>query len=117
MEALAAAVRRAQQPPSQHGMTTMGLARARQLLHRQEFPSLTIDRMVSFLSWDSIDKDGSSWGASAKFRQPCMAGAAILARAGPARSLGARMLLGVEPDRPEICNSPATATPNQLGDH
>lgn len=39
--------RRAQQPPSNRGMTPLGLARARQLLHRQELSPKTIDRMVS----------------------------------------------------------------------
>ena len=40
--------RRAQQPPSKRGMTPVGLARARQLLHRQELSPTTIDRMVSY---------------------------------------------------------------------
>ena len=73
-EPLAAAARpalerRAQQPPSNRCITPVGLARARQLLHRQELSPQTIDRMVSYFARHEIDKQGSSWGAYGKGRQ------------------------------------------------
>ena len=72
--AVAAAARRAlerrtQQSPSQRGMTPVGLARARQLSHRQELSPATIDRMVSYFARHAIDKRGSSWSAYGKGRQ------------------------------------------------
>ena len=42
--------RRAQQPPSNRGMTPVGLARARQLANRQELSPTTIDRMMSYFA-------------------------------------------------------------------
>ncbi|MEA5416616.1 hypothetical protein [Synechococcus sp. BA-132 BA5] len=53
--------RRAQQPPSNRGMTPVGLARARQLLNRQQLSPTTIDRMVSFFARHEVDKRGASW--------------------------------------------------------
>ncbi len=72
--AVAAAARRAleqraQQSPSQRGMTPVGLARARQLSDRQELSPTTIDRMVSYFARHTIDKQGSSWSAYGKGRQ------------------------------------------------
>ena len=61
--------RRAQQPPSQRGMTPVGLARARQLANRQELSPATIDRMVSYFARHAIDKRGSSWADYGKGRQ------------------------------------------------
>ena len=61
--------RRAQQPPSNRGMTPVGLARARQLLHRQELSPQTIDRMVSYFARHEVDKQGSSWETYGKGRQ------------------------------------------------
>jgi hypothetical protein len=61
--------RRAQQSPSQRGMTPVGLARARQLSNRQELSPTTIDRMVSYFVRHTIDKQGSSWSAYGKGRQ------------------------------------------------
>ena len=52
--------RRAQQPPSNRGMTPVGVARARQLLHRQELSPQTIDRMVRYFARHEVDKQGSS---------------------------------------------------------
>ena len=60
---------RAQQPASNRGMTPVGLARARQLSHRQELSPTTIDRMVSYFARHTIDKQGSSWSAYGKGRQ------------------------------------------------
>jgi hypothetical protein len=61
--------RRAQQPPSNRGMTPVGLARARQLLNRQELSPATIDRMVSFFSRHQVDRQGSTWSRYGKGRQ------------------------------------------------
>ena len=61
--------RRAQQPPSNRGMTPVGLARARQLANRQELSPTTIDRMVSYFARHEVDKEGSSWGTYGKGRQ------------------------------------------------
>jgi hypothetical protein len=72
--AVAAAARRAlewraQQPPSQRGMTPVGLARARQLANRQELSPQTIDRMVSYFARHAVDKEGSTWSDYGKGRQ------------------------------------------------
>ena len=61
--------RRAQQPPSNRGMTPVGLARARQLANRQELSPSTVDRMVSYFARHAIDKRGSSWAEYGKGRQ------------------------------------------------
>jgi len=58
--------RRAKQLPAQRGMTPVGLAGARQLLHRHP---QTIDRMVSYFARHEVDKQGSSWEAYGKGRQ------------------------------------------------
>ena len=50
-------------------MTPVGLARARQLLNRQELSPQTIDRMVSFFSRHQVDRQGSTWGRYGKGRQ------------------------------------------------
>ena len=50
-------------------MTPVGLARARQLLHRQELSQQTIDRMVSYFARHEVDKQGSSWETYGKGRQ------------------------------------------------
>jgi len=50
-------------------MTPVGLARARQLLNRQELSPQTIDRMVSYFARHEVDKQGSSWSSYGKGRQ------------------------------------------------
>jgi hypothetical protein len=64
-----ALVRRVQKPPSQRGMTPVGLARARQLSNRQALSPATIDRMVSFFARHAVDKKGASWSSYGKGRQ------------------------------------------------
>jgi len=79
--------RRAQQPPSNRGMTPVGLARAWQLLHRQELSPQTIDRMVSYFARHEVDKQGSSWETYGKSRQAWDGwGAVTPAAAGPQAS-------------------------------
>lgn len=50
-------------------MTAVGLARARQLLHRQQVSPSTIDRMVRYFARHEGDKQGSSWSRYGKGRQ------------------------------------------------
>jgi hypothetical protein len=61
--------RRQQAPPSQRGMTPVGLARARQLANRQQLSPETVDRMISYFARHQVDKQGSSWGSYGKGRQ------------------------------------------------
>jgi len=61
--------RRQLAPPSQRGMTPVGLARARQLANRQGLSPATIDRMISYFARHQVDKQGSSWSGYGKGRQ------------------------------------------------
>lgn len=61
--------KRSEKPPSQRGMTPVGLARARQLVNRQELSPQTINRMVSYFARHEVDKNGSSWKEYGKGRQ------------------------------------------------
>lgn len=54
--------KRQQMPPSQRGMTAVGVARARQLANRQPVSIETIQRMVSYFARHEVDKQGSTWG-------------------------------------------------------
>jgi len=47
----------------------VGLARARQLFHRQALSPQTIDRMVSYFARHHVNKQGSSWSPYGKSRQ------------------------------------------------
>jgi len=94
-EAVAAAARRAleqraKKPASERGMTSVGLARARQLINRQALSPSTIDRMVSYFARHEVDKSGSSWGDYGKGRQ-AWDGWGGDAGARWARSVAARM--------------------------
>ena len=53
--------KRQQMPPSQQGMTAVGLARANQLANRQPVSIETIQRMVSYFARHEVDKQGSTW--------------------------------------------------------
>jgi hypothetical protein len=83
--------RRAQQPPSNRGMTPVGLARARQLIHRQELSPQTIDRMVSYFAVMKSTSRAPAGSATAKAVRPGMAGAVTPAAAGPRLSRGGWM--------------------------
>jgi hypothetical protein len=50
-------------------MTSVGLARARQLANRQTLSPETIDRMVSYFARHEVDKSGSTWDDYGKGRQ------------------------------------------------
>ena len=52
---------RISKPPSQRGMTPVGLARARQLANRQPVSVDTLRRMIAFFDRHEVDKQGSTW--------------------------------------------------------
>lgn len=63
---MAAAARKAlkirdSQPPSNKGMTRVGLTRARQLIDREPLSLDTVKRMYSFFSRHEVDKQSDSW--------------------------------------------------------
>ena len=57
---------RAGKPPSQQGMTSVGLARANQLANRDAVSLDTIQRMVSYFERHEIDKQGETWDEQGK---------------------------------------------------
>lgn len=57
---------RANKPPSQRGMTSVGLARARDIANRRPMSIATIRRMASFLARHEVDKKGETWGERGK---------------------------------------------------
>ena len=57
---------RESKPPSQRGMTAIGLARARQLANREPIRVETIRRMIAYFSRHEIDKEGSTWADRGK---------------------------------------------------
>lgn len=52
---------RASKPPSERGMTAVGLARANQLAARRPVSIETIQRMVAYFQRHEIDKEGATW--------------------------------------------------------
>jgi len=57
---------RASKPPSQQGMTLVGLARANQLASRRPVSLDTIRRMVAYFDRHEIDKRGSTWSSQGR---------------------------------------------------
>jgi hypothetical protein len=57
---------RAKKPPSQRGMTPVGIARATQLANRNPVSLDTIQRMVSYFARHEVDKQGSTWDEQGK---------------------------------------------------
>jgi len=57
---------RAEKPESQRGMTAVGIARARDLINRENLSKDTIRRMVSFFERHEIDKSGETWDDQGK---------------------------------------------------
>lgn len=57
---------RAEKPMSQRGMTSVGIARARDLSNGRAVSPDTIKRMVAYFSRHEVDKKGSSWGEKGK---------------------------------------------------
>lgn len=58
-------VRRAK-PQSERGMTSVGLARARDISNRVELSEDTVRRMVSFFARHEVDKKGETWDEQGK---------------------------------------------------
>ena len=52
---------RAEKPPSQRGMTPVGLARANQLAQRRPVSLDTARRMVAYFERHEVDKEGATW--------------------------------------------------------
>lgn len=63
---------RAKAPPSQRGMTPVGIARATQLANRSPVSLSTIRRMVAYFDRHEVDKQGSTWDAQGKGWQAWM---------------------------------------------
>jgi HK97 family phage major capsid protein len=57
---------RAEKPPSQQGMTLVGLARARQLAERRPVSVATLRRMLSYFARHEVDKEGATWDEQGK---------------------------------------------------
>ena len=53
-------------PPSQRGMTSVGVARARDLGNRRPVTLDTVKRMLTFLSRHLVDKQGATWDEQGK---------------------------------------------------
>lgn len=53
-------------PPSQRGMTSVGIARATQLANRSPVSLNTIHRMASYFARHEVDKQGSTWNEQGK---------------------------------------------------
>lgn len=53
---------RAAKPPSQRGMTAVGLARARDIQNRKALSPDTVRRMKAYFDRHEVDKQGKTWG-------------------------------------------------------
>lgn len=53
-------------PPSERGMTAVGIARARDIANRTALSPDTVRRMVSFFARHEVDKSGETWPAKGK---------------------------------------------------
>jgi hypothetical protein len=63
---------REEKPPSQRGMTAVGLARARQLINREPLSLNTVRRMKAYFDRHEVDKQGSTWDDQGKGWQAWM---------------------------------------------
>lgn len=57
---------RKEKPVSQRGGTAVGLARARQLINKQQLSPSTVKRMLSYFKRHEVDKKGSTWDEQGK---------------------------------------------------
>ena len=57
---------RASKPPSQRGMTAVGIARARDLANGETLSPETVKRMLAYFDRHEIDKKGSTWNTQGK---------------------------------------------------
>lgn len=63
---------RATKPPSQRGMTAVGIARARDLANGRAMSPDTVQRMLAYFTRHEIDKKGSTWNQQGKGWQAWM---------------------------------------------
>lgn len=57
---------RASKPPSQRGMTAVGLARARDIQNKKQLSEETVRRMKAYFDRHEVDKQGSTWNDQGK---------------------------------------------------
>ena len=57
---------RASKPPSQRGMTDVGIARARDLANGKQLSPETVKRMLAYFTRHEVDKQGSTWSDKGK---------------------------------------------------
>lgn len=57
---------RASKPPSQRGMTAVGLARARDISNKKGLSADTVRRMKAYFDRHEVDKQGSTWDQQGK---------------------------------------------------
>jgi capsid protein len=57
---------RQQKPPSQRGMTSVGIARARDIINRKSLSEDTVRRMKAFFDRHEVDKQGETWDDQGK---------------------------------------------------
>ena len=57
---------RAEKPPSQRGMTPVGLARARDLANGKSLSPDTVRRMLNYFTRHEVDKKGETWSEQGK---------------------------------------------------
>lgn len=57
---------RASKPPSQRGMTAVGLARARDISNKKSLSADTVRRMKAYFDRHEVDKKGETWGDQGK---------------------------------------------------
>ena len=57
---------RESKPDSQKGMTSVGLARARDLINRRPLSEETVRRMKAYFDRHEIDKQGATWNEPGK---------------------------------------------------
>jgi hypothetical protein len=57
---------RASKPPSQRGMTAVGLARARDIQNKKALSADTVRRMKAYFDRHEVDKQGSTWDQQGK---------------------------------------------------
>lgn len=63
---------RESKPPSQRGMTPVGLARARDIMNRRPLSEDTVRRMKAYFDRHEVDKQGSTWNEQGKGWQAWM---------------------------------------------
>lgn len=57
---------RESKPPSERGMTAVGIARARDLINGVKLSPKTVRRMKAYFDRHQVDKNGSTWSEQGK---------------------------------------------------